>query len=65
MRCTKSRGNGRRDFLRTTSALLVNIANLSIPLYLKRQTNNASIKDDQPQNFAAAWEQRLTDGRVF
>jgi hypothetical protein len=34
--------------------LLANIANLSIPLYVKRQTNNASINDDQPQNLAAA-----------
>jgi len=45
--------------------LLANIANLSIPLYVKRQTNNASINDDQPQNLAAAWAQWLTDGRVI
>ena len=47
----------------TAKQIVANGANLSIPLYVKRQTVTAD--GTEPATLPAAWAQWQTDGRAF
>jgi type I restriction enzyme M protein len=51
----------------TLAELQAQACNLSIPLYVKRQTSNvsSSANSDQPASLAEAWDRWQTNGREF
>ena len=49
----------------TAKQIVANGANLSIPLYVKRQTVTTNANGTEPATLHAAWAQWQTDGRAF
>ena len=49
----------------TAKQIVANGANLSIPLYVKRQTVTINADGTEPATLPAAWAQWQTDGRAF
>ena len=49
----------------TAKQIVANGANLSIPLYVKRQTVTTNADGTEPATLHAAWAQWQTDGRAF
>lgn len=51
----------------TLPELKAQVCNLSIPLYVKRQTSNVNSADnnEQPASLAEAWDNWQTNGRSF
>ena len=49
----------------TAKQIVANGANLSIPLYVKRQNVTSNTNGSEPATLSAAWAHWQTDGRAF